>query len=259
MNFAQKLDGAVAKNNSLLCVNLDPTSPDLLEFNKKIIDATYDLVCCYKPNSAFYEAHGANGIEQLKQTIAYIHEKDSDLPIILDAKRGDIGNTNTGYATYAFEYLGADAITVQPYMGGESLVSFFEHADKGVFVLCRTSNPGAGEFQDLVIASEERSNLKFYEHVAHQALSWNKHNNVMLVIGATYPDELKQVRQIVGDMTILVPGIGAQGGDLQSSLQAGLTPDKKGLIISVGRSIINAADVRGEAEKMRDSINTFRQ
>lgn len=263
MNFAQKLDAAILKNNSLLCVGLDPEVDDLIAFNKKIIDSTQTLVCCYKPNSAFYEAQGAAGIEALKQTVDYIHEVDAAIPVILDAKRGDIGNTNKGYIQFAFEYIGADALTLHPYMGGESLEPFFDVADKGYFVVCRTSNPGAGELQNLVIASPDgtagRGNLKLFEFVAHQAASaWNKNNNVMLVVGATYPEDLQKVREIVGNMTLLVPGIGVQGGDVAKTLQAGLTTDKKGLIIAVGRSIINASDPRGEAERIKMEINTFR-
>lgn len=255
MTFVQKLDVAVAKNNSLLCINLDPTSDDLLEFNKKIINETYDLVCCYKPNSAFYEAQGAEGIEKLKETVEHIRKVNPELPVILDGKRGDIGNTNMGYIQFAFNYVGADALTLHPYMGDESLQPFFEKIEKGFFILCKNSNPGSGEFQDLMIDGK-----RLFINVAERvSKNWNKNNNVMLVVGATYPDELKQVRQIVGDMTILVPGIGAQGGDLEQTLKAGLTSNKKGLIISVGRSIINATDVRGEAEKVRDEINKYRQ
>ncbi len=209
MNFAQKLARAIAKNNSLRCVNLDPETENLFEFNKKLIDATQTLVCCYKPNSAFYEAQGATGIEALKKTVDYIHKKNSEIPVILDAKRGDIGNSNKAYAKFAFEYIEADAITVAPYSGGEALAPFLDQADKGIIVWCRSSNNGAGEFQDLFVTSSAtltahvisiepqatRDPIKLYEFVAHQASkSWNKNNNVMLVVGATYPADLKKVR-----------------------------------------------------------------
>lgn len=254
MNFQTKLDNAISKNNSLLCIALDPESEHLFDFNKKIIDATHNLVCAYKPNSAFYEAFGATGLEQLKQTVDYIRQVSPELPIILDSKRADIGNTNHGYVTFAFDYLGVDAITVNPYMGGEALQPFFEKSEKGIIVMCRTSNPGAGEFQDLL-----SDNKPLYQHVAEKASGvWNKNGNVMLVVGATYPDELQKVREIVGDMTLLVPGIGAQGGDLGKTLTAGLTADKKGLIIVVGRSIINAVNPAEEAKKIKEEINKYR-
>ncbi len=274
MNFAEKLDGAIERNNSLLCVGLDPdlgklpehikniVNP-LFEFNKAIIDATVDLVCAYKPNSAFYEASGVEGILQLKMTCDYLRKNHPTIPLILDAKRGDIGNTNQGYADFVFDYLGADAITLQPYMGGEALEPFLTYKDKGIIVLCRTSNLGAGELQDL-----EVSGKKLYKIVAENvSKNWNKNSNCMLVVGATYPSEIAEVRQIIGQyMTILVPGIGAQGGELEATLRAGLNLEKTGLMISASRSIIYASNgkdfvsaARTETQKLRDEINIIRE
>lgn len=209
-------------------------------FDKKIIDATHDLVCAYKPNSAFYEANGAQGLVELKKTCDYLRKTYPDIVLILDAKRADIGNTNQGYVSFAYDYLGADAITLNPYLGREALQPFLDRKEKGSIILCRTSNPGAGEFQD-----------ELYKKVAeHVARSWNKNDNCALVVGATYPGELKIVRRIVGDMPILVPGIGAQGGDLTKTLAAGRDSHGTGMIISVSRSIIFADNPRKEAEKL---------
>jgi orotidine-5'-phosphate decarboxylase len=262
ITFQSKLDQAVDQNNSLLCVGLDPDHHKLpptvgqFSFNKAIIDATADLVCVFKPNPAFYEALGAPGVEALKQTCDYIHEHYSHIPIIIDAKRGDIGNTNTGYVEYIFDYLGADAVTVPPYMGAESLKVFLDRKDRGIIVLTRTSNPGAGEFQDLQIVDQP-----LYQHVAKQvATEWNANGNCALVVGSTYPDELRQVRTIVGpDMPILVPGTGAQGGDLAASLQAGLGPNGRGLIINASRGVIFAPNPRTAAQNLRDEINKHRE
>lgn len=275
MNISDKLAGAIEANDSLVCVGLDPdlsqdnfpehikkqTHP-LFTFNKAIIDATADLVCVFKPNSAFYESSGASGIEQLKQTCDYIREKYPKIPVILDAKRADIGNTNNGYATFAFDYLKADALTVHPYLGGEAIGPFLTRKDKGIIVLCRTSNPGAGEFQDLEVDGK-----KLYETVAEKVSKyWNINGNCMLVVGATYPSELAAVRAIVGqEMNILVPGIGAQGGDLEATLLAGLNNKHTGLLISASRSIIYASGgvdfavaARSEATNLRDEINKIR-
>lgn len=255
MDFIRKLEAAIAKNNSLLCVGLDPDPAKLpagqpvVDFNKAIIDATADLVCAYKPNSAFYESRGPEGITELKQTCEYIQQ--TSLPIILDFKRGDIGNTNDYYASFAFEYLGVDAITVQPYQGQEAIQSFLDYTDKGMIVLCRTSNPGAGEFQDL-----EVSGRKLYQQVAENvATKWNANGNCLLVVGATAPAELAEIRHIVGDdMYFLVPGIGAQGGDIEATLKAG--GDE--LIINSSRGVIYADDPRTAAQATRDEINQYR-
>ena len=265
MSFIDRLNNTIDKKNSLLCIGLDPVIEKLPEkfqkesepffsFSKYIADQTYDFAIAFKPNSAFYEALGSSGIEQLHKTCHYIRETYPDMLILLDAKRGDIGTTNDAYVRYAFEYLGADAITVHPYLGQEAIQPFLDNPEKGSIILCRTSNPGAGEFQDLMVDGNP-----LYQQVARQVSGkWNANKNCILVVGATYPDELKQVRDIAGDMPILVPGIGAQGGDLQKALEAGLTTDKKGLIITAGRSVIYAQNPMAEALKLRDSINSFR-
>ena len=264
MNFQKKLKRAINKNKSLLCVGLDPVKPRISEkfqkkqeglflFNKYIIDQTYDLVCSYKPNIAFYEAEGADGINQLKITIEYIKNNYPLIPIILDAKRGDIGHTNEAYCQYVFDYLNADAVTLHPYLGEEALAPFLKRKDKGCIILCRTSNPGGGEFQDLIVNKQP-----LYKIVAKNVISsWNKNNNCLLVVGATYPQELKEVRKIVGEMFILVPGIGAQGGNLETVLKNGLTKEKTGLIISQSRSIIYAPNPREAAKKQVKVIRKY--
>ncbi len=254
MTFQQKLNKAVSANNSLLCVGLDPQSKSLFSFCKKIIEQTHDLVCAYKPNSAFYEAYGAEGIKELKKLCVYIQKKHPQIPIILDAKRADIGNTNSGYVSFAFDYLKADAITVHPYLGKEALKPFLNRKDKGIIVLCRTSNEGAGEYQDLLVKGK-----KLYMHVAKEvSKSWNKNKNCLLVVGATYPNEMKKIRSVVGEMTFLVPGIGAQGGDVKKSVLAGKNSKGRGMITSASRSVLYAKNPRKEAMKLRDEINFYR-
>lgn len=274
MNFLDKLDKAIEKNNSLVCVGLDTDFGKLpqsvkdenhehpqFEFNKDIINATADLVCAYKPNTAFYEARGEKGVHELKLTCDYINNTYPHIPIILDAKRGDIGNTNNGYIKFAYDYLGADAITLHPYLGGEALKPFFDLTDKGAILMGRNSNPGAEELQDLMIGDK-----KLYQIIAEKAANeWNKNGNCLLVVGATYPEELAEIRKIAGDMTFLVPGVGAQGGDVEATLKAGLNSEKKGLIINSSRGIIFASSeedfderAREEAQKLRDQINQYR-
>lgn len=266
MSFISILNDAVEKNNSLVCIGLDPVLEKIpeefkakdkpfFEFNKSIIDATHGSVCAYKPNSAFYESLGAEGIDQLKETCDYIKQNYPEIPIILDAKRGDIGNTNNGYIGFAFDYLGCDAITLHPYMGRDSLQPFLDHSDKGCIILCQTSNEGAGEFQSLEVAGEE-----LYKTVAKAvADKWNSNGNCLLVVGATHPEELKEVREITGgEMTFLVPGIGAQGGDIETTLKAGLNSSGNGLIINSSRAIIYAENPRQEAEKLKNQINSYR-
>lgn len=268
----EKLNTIIEKNNSLLCIGLDPVlnkipshiqnqMNPIFAFNKAIIDATADLVCAYKPNSAFYEAYGTEGISQLKLTCDYIRQTHPELFLILDAKRGDIGSTNVGYVQFAFEWLQADAITLHPYLGADAIKPFLERKDKGIIILCRTSNPGAGEFQDLIVENEP-----LYKRVAaHVVYDWNKHGNCMLVVGATYPQELAEIRAIAGDMTFLVPGIGAQGGDIEKTVKAGLNSQKAGMIINSSRGIIFASNgtdfaekAREETQKLRDEINKYR-
>lgn len=266
MRFLEKLDETVTKNNSLVCVGLDPVLDKLpeefktkekpfLEFNKSIIDTTHDLVCAYKPNSAFYEALGADGIQQLKETCDYIKQNYPEIPIILDAKRGDIGSTNNGYVDFAFEYLKADAITLHPYMGQKSLAPFLARSDKGCIILCQTSNDGADEFQSL-----ETSGEKLYKTIAKSvAEKWNSNGNCLLVASATYPEKLKEIREITGDeMVFLVPGIGTQGGNVETTLKAGLNNKGRGLVINSSRAIIYAENPRQETENLQNQINTCR-
>ena len=260
MTFQEKLDRIIKKNKSLVCVGLDQNQ---FLFNKTIIEATHDLVCSYKLNTAFYESIGHEGINALKDTCDYLRQKYPEIPIIIDAKRGDIGNTNKGYVQFVFTYLGADAVTVHPYLGEEAIRPFLDQKNKGIIILCKTSNPGSDEFQNLQVSIpslHDRAKMvrPLYQIVAENVTKkWNKNKNCMLVVGATYPDELRQVRKIVGDMTLLVPGIGAQGGDLEATLKAGLNSKKQGLIINSSRGIIFAKNPREEAEKLRDEINKF--
>lgn len=233
----------------------------IVAFNRAIVEATKDLVCAYKLNTAFYEAYGDQGLVALHRTIVNIHANAPDVPVILDAKRADIGNTNAGYVQAAFEFLQADAITVHPYLGAEALQPFLDCANKGIFVLCRTSNPGTGEFQYLSVNGEP-----LYCFVARRvANNWNKNGNCAVVVGATYPDELREVRGLVGDMPILIPGIGAQGGDVEKTVSAGKDSRGQGMIINSSRSIIFASKgedfaeaARRETEKLRDLINQYR-
>lgn len=272
ITFQQKLDKLIQSNNSLLCVGLDPIHEKLpkylhdsrnsfFEFNKAIIDATHDLVCCYKPNSAFYEAYGEKGIGELKKTCDYLHKKYPEIPILLDFKRGDIGNSNKAYAAFAFDYLGVDAITVQPYLGQEALYYFLDKKQKGIFILCKTSNPGSGEFQNMKIQG-----TPLYLHIAEKVKSeWNGNNNCFLVVGATYPEELKAIRKVIGDMILLVPGLGSQGGNPEATVKAGLNSKKAGMIINSSRDIIFASSGKDFAQKarekalaLRDTINIYR-
>lgn len=252
------------RENKFVCIGLDsdyskipPSFKEgrsveeaLFQFNKTIIDTTADLVCAYKPQSAFYEACGEGGLKALKKTVSYIKEKFPEIPVILDAKRADIGNTNEAYANAIFDDQGFDAVTIHPYLGKEAVEPFLKRADKGIIVLVRTSNPGAGEFQDLQI-----NDKKLYQLVAeHVARDWNKNGNCAVVVGATYPQELKKVREIVGDMPILVPGIGTQGGDLKETLKNGLNSQKQGLIISSSRGIIFDPNPREAAQNLHSQI-----
>lgn len=274
MDFSTKLTAAWEKNDSLLCIGLDPEldklhsslvskENPLFEFNKVIIDATAGLVCAFKPNSAYYESNGADGVKQLKLTCDYLKERKPDIPIILDFKRGDIDNTNKNYAKYAFEYLGVDAVTIQSYLGKDAAQVFLDYSDKGIIVLCKTSNPGSGEFQDKDVEGKKLY-IRVAENVANE---WNTNNNCHLVVGATYPKELAEVRQIIGDsMTMLVPGLGAQGGDTEAAVKAGINSSGTGLIINSSRSILYASSgddyieaAKSAALAMRDSINTYRK
>jgi orotidine-5'-phosphate decarboxylase len=229
------------------------TSGTIAAFNTAIVEATHDLVGAYKPNLAFYLAHGEEGLAALRQTIQHIHDIAPEVPVILDAKVGDIGNTNAGYAKFAFDHLQADAITVHPWLGAEAMKPFLDRANKGVFVLCHTSNPGAGELQDLW--SDGR---QLYQEVAiNVAELWNGNGNCGLVVGATYPSELVSVRRSVADLPILIPGIGAQGGELKESVLNGLNSQWQGIIINSSRGIIFASDNVDFAEAARRETLTL--
>jgi orotidine-5'-phosphate decarboxylase len=214
----------------------------LTEYHIAIVEATADLVCAYKPNIAFYEQHGPAGLRALIAVIAYIQKKYPEIPVLLDAKRGDIGSTSQAYARALFEVYGADAVTAQPYLGYDALEPFLGRAGRGVFILCRTSNPGASELQNLSVRAEGAESEPLYLRVARQvANEWNANGNCGLVVGATYPEELRQVREIVGDLPILAPGVGAQGGDLEATVRAGIDSAGQGLLISVSRAILYAS------------------
>ena len=262
MRFTDKLLNASRKNESWLCIGLDPDAErmpevDVLQFNKAIVEATSDLVCAYKPNLAFYEALGTQGLVTLEKTIKHI---PGHIPVIGDAKRGDIGNTAKAYAKALFSVLGFDAATVNPYLGHDSIEPFISYRDKGVFILCRTSNKGAADFQDRRI-----DGLPLYEVVAQKAKEWNIHGNVGLVVGATYPEQLKKVRSICPEMPLLIPGIGAQGGDLASAVRYGVDAHGEKATINVSRQILYASRekdfaqaARNAAEKIRSQINDYR-
>ena len=268
--FMAQLARAWEKNDSLLCVGLDPEierfpshilaqPAPLFQFNKSVIDATADLVCAYKPQFAHYAAYQAE--DQLERTITYIHTHYPLVPVILDAKRGDVGNTAERYASEAFERYGADAVTVNPYLGGDALEPFLRHADKGVIILCRTSNPGGGDLQDLAVGGR-----RLYQVVAELAARrWNSRGNCLLIVGATYPRELAEVRELVGDMPLLVPGVGAQGGDASQAVLNGQTHQGTGLIISSSRGVLYGSPgadfpgaVRAAATALRAQINASR-
>ena len=270
MSFMNALATAWQKNDSLLCVGLDPDPtkipphlkdrPDaIFAFCKAIIDATSDLVCCFKPQIAYFAAQRAE--DQLEALIAYIHAKHPSLPVILDATRGDIGSTAEQYAREAFERYQADAVTLSPYLGYDSVAPYLAYPDKGVILLCRTSNPGGSDLQFLDVGGQ-----KLYEYLAQLvATKWNPNGQCALVVGATFPAEIARVRELVGDMPLLVPGIGAQGGDVAATVRAGRTPAGQGLIINSSRAILYAgqgedfaAAARQAAQETRDLINLYR-
>ena len=278
MSFFAKLEAAARRNKTLLCVGLDPTPeacPDqfldfvqlsrseevnqpektcdaLLAWNLAVIEATSDLVCCYKPNIAFYEALGQPGMALLRATIAAI---PPDIPVLLDAKRGDIGTTAAAYARACFDQLGVDAVTLSPYLGEDSIAPFAAYEGKGLFVLCHTSNPSAGAFQKLSLPSEHnhKEAAPLYMRVAKEAVSWSP--AVGLVVGATYPEALADVRAVAPDTWLLAPGIGPQGGDLEAALAAGLRADGLGILVAAARSVAQADDPRKVASGIRDRIN----
>jgi len=262
--FAERLAEAQQSSGSLLCVGLDPDPAKLPgdirglhDFDRRIIDATFDLAAAYKPQIAFYSALGAEA--ELERSIRYIRERAPAALVILDAKRGDIGNTAEAYAREAFDRYGADAVTVNPYMGEDSVRPFLARKDRGAILLCRTSNPGARDFQDLDVQG-----LPLYARVAQLAAQrWNQHGNLMFVVGATFPREMAELRERHPEVPFLVPGVGAQGGDLKALLAAGLDRRGAGLLISASRSINYAgggaaSGIRAAAAQLHSEINLER-
>lgn len=264
MNFREKLEQAWKRSGSLLCVGLDPDPAqmpldDVAEFNLRIIEATHDLACAYKPNVAFYEALGPEvGYAALRKTLAAI---PPHIITLADAKRGDVEHTARAYVRAFYDNLAFDAATVNPYLGHDSVAPWIERPEKAAFIVCRTSNPGAPDLQDL-----QADGRPLYEVVAERARTWDQHGNVGLVVGATYPGEMRRVRAICPDMPILVPGVGAQAGALADAVRAGLDAGGSGLIINASRSILYASDgpdfaqaARREALRLRDEINRVRE
>lgn len=269
MSAIKKLQHSIESSKSMLCVGLDidpkkvPKScgesiKGLCRFAIRIIEATSDIVAAYKPNMAFYESMGPDGLSLLKLICSRIPK---DVTIILDGKRGDIGNTGGFYAKAVFDIYGADWTTVNPYMGFDSVRPFLDSSDKGAFILCLTSNPGASDFQRQEIQSKP-----LYHHVARKALSWNKDNNCGLVVGATYPEQLTEIRQTAENMPILIPGVGAQGGDLEKAVSGGTDNFKQPAIINVSRSVLYASAeddfdlaARAVVEKLNGQINSLRK
>jgi orotidine 5'-phosphate decarboxylase subfamily 2 len=267
--FFSLLEKRVDDCSSLLCVGLDPHPSDLpaptaeaaRTFCLRLVEATAPYAAAFKPNAAFFESYGPEGWAVLKEVIAAVRERSdrlgSMIPVILDAKRGDIASTADAYARSAFETLGAHAITLSPYLGRDSIDPFLAYKEKGVFLLCKTSNPGAGDLQDLELArapGSAHTSLRLYEYIAQLAQTWNTGNNLGLVVGATQPEALARVRAVAPDLWFLVPGVGAQGGDLATAMHAGLRSDCKGMLIPVARAISRADDPAKAAAGFRDDM-----
>lgn len=262
----QKFERRAEAVGSLVCVGLDPEVDriparfmgeelPLFAFNRWIIEQTQSYAAAYKPNMAFYEARGTQGLRELEQTMEYLRCEHPDIVTICDAKRGDIGNTNRGYAVSIFDAMGFDAVTLHPYLGREALAPFLERHDKACIVLCRTSNPGAGEFQDL-----ELGGRPLWETVAMRvSTEWNAAGNCMLVVGATYPEEMRRIRTIAPTIPFLVPGVGAQGGNVAAVVAAGLDAQGMGLLVSSSRGILFSKDPATAARALRDEINSARE
>lgn len=269
--FTEQLTARWRDANSLLCVGLDPdpsrfpahlreSDDAIFEFCKAIVDATADLACAFKPQIAYFASCRAE--DQLESLIQHIKDHHPQVPVILDAKRGDIGSTAEHYAREAFERYRADAVTLSPYMGFDSIEPYLAYPERGAFLLCRTSNPGGDDLQMLDCGGE-----RLFEKVARLAAGpWNPHGQLGLVVGATYPGELARVRALAGDLPLLVPGIGAQGGDVQASVLAGRTADGGGMVINSGRAILYASQgedfadaARAAAQRTRDEINRYRR
>lgn len=266
MNGAiEKYEKRVGKANSLVCVGLDSAFEKIpekftqtefpqFEFNRWIIEQTNEYTSAYKPNIAFYEARGDRGISELKMTMDYLQEMHLDILTICDAKRADIGNTSAQYAKSIFDWFGFDAVTLNPYLGKDALQPFLDYKDKGCMIVCRTSNLGAREFQDLLV--EERP---LWQIVAETvAKEWNSNGNCVLVVGATYPEDIKIARSLAGDIPLLIPGVGAQLGDLKAVMQAGVDSQRRGLIVNAGRSLIFSENPEEAARTLRDEINRWR-
>lgn len=255
MNFLEKLTIASQKNNSLLCVGLDPDLDMIPEshvasFNSLIIEATANVACAYKPNLAIYEAMGTEGLFALEQTIDSIRKANPEAVIIGDGKRGDIGLCSFAYTKMLFERYKFDAVTVNPYMGSDSIAPFLEHRDKGIFILCRTSNPGGNDIQELMVKQKGSSIARpLYEIIAELALKWNKNDNVGLVVGATYPEQISRLRRICPNMLFLIPGVGFQGGNIEKTVQSAVDHEGRGFIINVSRQIMYAAKTSKKKER----------
>ncbi len=265
MTFLEQYEKRADAADSLLCVSLDPDLTRLppafqkeafpqFAFNKHIIEATHYYVGAYILQMAFYEARGDAGFRELKMTIDYLRASHPDIPIISDAKRADMENTTEQYAAALFDWFGFDAVTLNPYFGKDVLMPFLRRKDKGCFILCRTTNPGAGEFQDLSVGGKSLWQI-VAEHVRDK---WNENGNCMIVAGATYPEELKKLRGMMGEMTFLVPGIGPQGGDLEKAIKNGVNAAGKGIIVVVARGVVYADDPGKAAKEFRDAINRYR-
>ena len=251
----------MARSRSLVCVGLDPEPArmplsDVAAFNRAIIDATADLVCAFKPNLGHYEALGIPGLSALEETIEHIRSAAPGVVLIGDAKRGDVGSTSAAYARAMFEVWGFDATTVNAYGGGESLAPFLEYADRGVYVWCRSSNPGAAELQDVPVDSGET----VYERLAARVVGWEAKAAVGLVAGATYPSDVAALRALAPEASILAPGVGAQGGDVGAAVRAGAGGDGRGIVIPSSRAVLYASESRGDfAEAAREAADTLRR
>lgn len=267
-SFIDRLAAVSSKSESLVCVGLDPDAQrmpvsDVFDFNKSIIDATKGLVCAYKPNLAFYESRGIQGLESLKATVEYIRRTAPDVMVLGDAKRGDIDSTNVHHARALFDYWDFDAVTVNGFAGGEALEPFMEYEDRAIFVWCRSSNSSARELQDAAVMTGDGDKMPYYDWMSRTVATWNSRGNVGLVVGATYPEELKAVRSNCPGMPMLLPGVGAQSGELDNSVKFGLDADLPNILISSSRGILYASNdesdfanaARAAAEDLRTSIN----
>ncbi len=272
-SWVTRMDERSVAVDSLVCVGLDP-DPSLMpvgsvaEFNRAIVDATHDLVAAYKPQLAFYEALGIEGLEALRETISHIRQVAPDVIIVGDAKRGDIGSTATAYARAMFEFWEFDVVTLHPYLGGDSVEPFLEYDGRGAFIVCRTSNPGARELQDIRLdMGSGESGKTVYERVADAAEEWNVRGTLGLVVGATYPEEMTVLRRDHPSLPLLIPGVGVQGGDIYAATRAGANDEGRGIIVSSSRGVLYASSdpnsypdaARNEAEKLRSEINAALQ